>query len=99
MVLPAHGRYPFSLIDQRKDFSWPGRRRLAFYVCTNIECFAFGAGLGSDIGMINPQPNHRSYAWRDYGNRIGLSRILDLMDELDLPASHNVNSFLYDVHP
>jgi len=99
MDLPQHHRYPFSLIDQRKDFTWPGGKRLAFYVCFNIEYFAFGAGMGSDVGLANPQPNHRSYAWRDYGNRVGLSRMLDLMDELNLPASHNVNSVLYDVHP
>lgn len=55
--------------------------------------------MGSDIGMVNPLPNHRGYAWRDYGNRVGLSRILDLFDELNLPAAHNVNSYLYDLHP
>jgi len=99
MQLPTHNRYPFSMIDDRPDFSWPGGKRLAFYVCFNIEYFAFGAGMGSDVGLANPAPNHRSYAWRDYGNRVGLSRMLDLMDELGLPASHNVNSFLYDAHP
>jgi allantoinase len=99
MPLPTHNRYPFTSIDQRKDFSWPGGKRLAFYVCTNIEYFAFGTGMGPEIGLANPAPNHRSYAWRDYGNRVGLSRMLDLMDELNLPASHNVNSFLYDAHP
>lgn len=99
MPLPTHNRYPYSMIDQRKDFSWPDGKRLAFYVCNNVEYFAFGAGMGSDIGLGNPAPNHRSYAWRDYGNRVGLSRLLDMMDELGLPLSHNVNSFLYDAHP
>ena len=99
MPLPTHNRYPFSIIDQRKDFSWPDGKRLAFYVCFNLEYFAFGSGMGSDVGLANPPPNHRSYAWRDYGNRVGLSRMLDLMDELKLPAAHNTNSFLYDAHP
>jgi allantoinase len=99
MPLPTHDRYPYSAIDQRKDFNWPGGKRLAFYVCNNIEYFAFGAGMGSEIGMVNPPPNHRSYAWRDYGNRVGLFRILDMMDELGLPMAHNTNSFLYQVHP
>ncbi len=99
MPLPSHNRYPYSIIDQRQDFSWPEGKRLAFYVCNNIEFFAFGQGIGSDIGMVNPPPNHRSYAWRDYGNRVGLARILDLMDELQIPAAHNVNSYLYHAHP
>src|SRR5690606_17255471 len=46
-----------------------------------------------------PAPNHRSYAWRDYGNRVGLSRMLDLFDELKLPAAHNVNSLAYEMCP
>ncbi|GAA4321420.1 polysaccharide deacetylase family protein [Pigmentiphaga soli] len=99
MPLPTHDRYPFSMIDQRPAFDWPQGKRLAFYVCFNIEVFAFGEGMGSDVGLANPAPNHRSYAWRDYGNRVGLSRMLDLVDELGLPACHNVNSFAYDMHP
>lgn len=96
--LPFHDRYPFSSIDQRPDYSWPDGKRLAFYICNNIEFFAFGTGLGTEIGMVNPPPNHRSFAWRDYGNRVGLARILDLLDDLALPAAHNVNSYLYESH-
>ena len=98
-MLPTHGRYPYSIIDRRPDYSWPNGKRLAFYVCFNIEYFAFGTGLGPDIGLGNPPPNHRGYAWRDYGNRVGLWRMFDLMDELGLPAAHNVNSALYERHP
>ena len=98
-MLPTHGRYPYSIIDRRPDYSWPNGKRLAFYVCLNIEYFAFGTGLGSDIGLGNPPPNHRGYAWRDYGNRVGLWRMLDMMDELGLPAAHNANSALYEHHP
>lgn len=97
--LPHHGRYPFTQIDRRQDFSWPQGKRLAFYVCLNLECFAFGTGMGADVGLGNPPPNHRSYAWRDYGNRVGLPRMLDLLDELRLPGAHNTNSFLYDACP
>ena len=99
LPLPTHDRYAFSTIDQRADYSWPDGKRLAFYICNNIEYFSFGSGLGTEIGMVNPPPNHRSFAWRDYGNRVGLTRILDLLDELQLPAAHNVNSFLYETHP
>jgi hypothetical protein len=98
-MLPQHQRYNYSKIGARPEFSWPDSKRLAFYVCNNIEYFAFGAGLGSDIGLANPPPNHRSYAWRDYGNRVGVWRMLDLFDELGLPASHNVNSEVYRHHP
>jgi allantoinase len=46
--LPRHARYDYSPITERKDYSWPGGKRLAFCVTTNIECFAFGKGRGHD---------------------------------------------------
>ena len=46
--LPRHSRYDYVPITDRKDYSWPEGKRLAFCITTNIECFAFGAGLGHD---------------------------------------------------
>ena len=43
LTLPKHNRYEYSVIGERKDYSWPGGKRLAFYVALNIEHFAFGA--------------------------------------------------------
>ena len=42
--LPYHDRYPYSPIKERKDYSWPGGKRLAVYLGLNIEHFAYGAG-------------------------------------------------------
>jgi hypothetical protein len=42
--LPYHDRYPYSPIVERKDYSWPGDKRLAVYLGLNIEHFAFGGG-------------------------------------------------------
>ena len=48
LKLPGHTRYGYSPIVKRPDYSWPGGKRLAFYIALNIEHFAFGAGLGMD---------------------------------------------------
>ena len=58
----------------------PGRRgrRLAVYVGLNIEHFAFGAGLGACIGPKSHEPDVLNYSWRDYGNRVGAWRCLEL---------------------
>jgi len=48
LPLPQHDRYDYVPLPERKDYSWPGGRRLAFTVTTNVEWFAFGAGLGHD---------------------------------------------------
>jgi allantoinase len=99
MRLPTHGRYDYSPINKRQDYSWPGGRRLAVHIGLNIEYFAFGRGIGHVLGVESPPPSHRDYCWRDYGNRVGVWRVLELFDELKLPASHLVNSAVFDAHP
>src|SRR5579875_4050249 len=92
MKLPAHHRYDYVPLPKRPTYEWPEGKRLAVTFNNNIEWFAFGAGLGSDsTGAPAPQ-SQRNYAWRDYGNRVGLWYYLDLLDEFGLPAAHNVNS-------
>src|SRR3989441_4823301 len=95
-LLPQHGRYDFVPLPERKDYSWPGGKRLAFLLTTNVEWFAYGAGLGHDPAKTGEPQTHRNYSWRDDGNRIGVWRLLELFDELKLPAAHNANSLLYD---
>lgn len=95
MILPDHGRFAYSPIAARKDFDWPGRARLAVYFGLNLEHFAFGEGLGAELAPGGPQPDVLNYAWREYGNRVGAWRMLEMFDRLDLPASVIVNSALY----
>ncbi|WP_420226363.1 polysaccharide deacetylase [Pigmentiphaga litoralis] len=98
-LLPQHSRYDYVPLPERKDYAWPEGKRLAFCLTTNIEWFAFGAGMGHDPAKTGEPQTHRNYSWRDYGNRIGIWRLLDLLDELDLPAAHNCNSLVYDYAP
>ena len=99
MTLPTHGRYAYSAITGRADFDWPGGRRLAVYLGINLEHFAFGAGKGAQIGNAEPPPDVLNYAWRDYGNRVGAWRLIELLDALDLPATVLPNSEMYDYAP
>jgi hypothetical protein len=99
MKLPTHGRYQHSAIPHRPTYEWPNGARLAVVLCNNIEAFAFRAGLGSDsTGAAAPQ-SQRNYAWRDYGNRVGLWNMLAMFDEYGLPAAHNVNGLVLDTCP
>ncbi|MEM7023012.1 MAG: polysaccharide deacetylase family protein [Pseudomonadota bacterium] len=93
--LPTHGRYPYSAIVDRSDYSWPEGRRLAFYVGMNLECYAFGEGLGAELAPGGPQPDVLNYAWRDYGNRVAVWRMLELFDALKLPTTALVNAHMY----
>lgn len=98
-MLRSHGRYDYSPITKRPDYSWLGGKRLAVHLCLNIEHFAFGEGLGNDYSVPQPQPNVRSYAWRDYGNRVGGWRLLEFANDYDLPYAVLINSELYDYCP
>jgi hypothetical protein len=94
-LLPQHDRYDYVPLRERKDYCWPEGRRLAFTITTSVEWFAFCAGLGDDPAKPGEPQTHRNYAWRDYGNRVGIWHLLDLLDELGLPAGHRTNSLVY----
>ena len=99
MDIKYHDRYAFSALPDRPLYDWPGGKRLAVCLCNNIEWFSFMTGLGSDHTQPGAAQTTRNYAWRDYGNRVGLWYLFDLLDELGLPASHNLNAAVLDNCP
>ena len=98
-ALPTHGRFDYQAITRRKTYRWPNGAGLAVYLGFNIEHFAFGEGMGAGIGPASPQPDVLNYSWREYGNRVGAWRCLDLFDSLCLPAAALINTALYDHCP
>jgi allantoinase len=95
MPARTHDRYPYSAIPTRPVYDWPGGKRLAIYVALNLEWFSFGEGLGAELAPGGPQPDVLNYAWRDYGNRVGVYRLADLFGDLKLPVSLLVNAEMY----
>ena len=98
-MLPTPGRFLYSAITQRPDFSWPNGRRLAIHVSLNFEQFSYGEGLGISYSPGLPHPNTYNWAWREYGNRVGVWRLLELFDDFRLPISLLLNSEVYDHCP
>jgi allantoinase len=98
-MLRSHDRFRFSPITARPDFSWPDGRRLAIHVSLNLEHFSYGEGLGISWSPGIPHPNTYNWAWREYGNRVGVWRLLELFDEFKLPISLLLNSEVYDHCP
>jgi allantoinase len=90
-----HDRYDYSPIRGRARYLWPDGAGLAVYIAINLEHFAFGEGLGAELVSGGHQPDVANYAWRDYGNRVGAWRLIDLLDELQAPASVLINSDIY----
>jgi allantoinase len=97
-ALKTHGRFGYRPITRRPDFEWPGGKRLAVYLGLNLEHFEFGTGLGAKLAP-SAEPDVLNYAWREYGNRVGAWRMLECLDELQLPAGVLINTSLYDHCP
>jgi peptidoglycan/xylan/chitin deacetylase (PgdA/CDA1 family) len=98
-MLPSHDRYDYHPWRGRAAYAWPGDAKLAVYLGLNLEHFAFGEGLGAELAPGGPAPDILNYAWRDYGNRVGAWRLLDLLNELGLPATILLNAAMYDYAP
>lgn len=99
MEMREHNRYDYIPLPDRPVYDWPGGKRLAVCFCNNIEWFSFMEGLGSDHTQPGAAQTTRNYAWRDYGNRVGLWYLLDMFEDLGLPLSHNLNSTVLEFAP
>jgi peptidoglycan/xylan/chitin deacetylase (PgdA/CDA1 family) len=93
-IAPAHELYDYSPIVSRPRLTLPGGAKLAFYVGLNIERFRPDQPI---TGTAAPDP--LPYGWRDYGNRVGVWRLMDIFDDVGVRASAIVNSDVCDYFP
>src|SRR3989454_6901827 len=80
-----YGPFPYSPIIGRPRLTWPEGAQLALWVIPNIEFFSLvekvPAGLG---GPGTPVPDIPSWSARDYGNRVGVFRLMRVLDRYDI---------------
>mgnify|MGYP001357544450 FL=1 len=98
-MLKTHGRYDYSSLPNRVHYEWPNGTKLAVYVAMNIEAFSYGEGKGAAIAPPEQAMSHSIYSWRDYGNRVGFWRLMDMFDDLQIPVQHQLNTAIYDECP
>ncbi len=98
-MLPTHDRFPYSPITDRADFAWPGGKRLAVYFALCVEHFSYGSGLGLSYSPGLRHPDSYNWGWREYGNRVGGWRLLDLFGGFGLPLTVLLNTECYDHCP
>ncbi|MGM8851803.1 polysaccharide deacetylase family protein [Salinicola halophyticus] len=99
--LRHHQRFDYRAITDRDTWRWPGDTDLAVYIGFNLEHYAFGEGRGVGIAPPAPEgePDVLNYAWRDYGNRVGAWRCLELFESLNLPIGVIANTSILDHCP
>ena len=95
-----YGPYPYVPINDRPTLSWPNGARLAVWIIPNIEFFPLTVGIaGSVYNSHAPVPSVRAWAQRDYGNRVGIWRIMEVLQKHGVSASPTMNSDICDHHP
>jgi len=96
-----YGPYPYVPINDRPVLRWPNGARLAVWIIPNIEFFPLSLGIaGSPYDTAPPKaPTVRAWAQRDYGNRVGIWRIMDVLSKRGIRASPTLNSDICDHHP
>src|SRR5678816_667789 len=94
----AYGPFPYSPIIDRPRLEWPNGAHVALWIIPNIEYFSMmekpgGYGAGAKI------PDVVMWTERDYGNRVGVFRIMDTLDKYGIRGTVALNSNLCAEHP
>ena len=82
-----HDLYPYVPLPARKPWRLPDGASVAMWVCLHLEYWELdppGDALrppGIDGAWQTHPPDYRTFAHREYGNRIGVFRVLDALDE------------------
>jgi peptidoglycan/xylan/chitin deacetylase (PgdA/CDA1 family) len=94
-------RYEDSFIFERKSFAWPDNKTLAVWIAPNVEVWHYDspAGTGVSPNVRNIVPDVINYGWREYGIRVGLWRIADVLDAAGIKASVALNSAICETFP
>src|SRR5436853_7012436 len=102
MKAAAYGPFPFSMIERRPPLRWPNDARIALWVITNIEFFALDRPMPGDSNErpkgSEATPQVRHWSQRDYGNRVGITRIMQVLQAHGISSTVALNSDVCD-HP
>ncbi len=92
--------YDYVPIIDRPKFKLPKGARVAVMPYINIEHFpADIPGTSLIPGTSGFSPDPLNYGWRDYGNRVGLWRMMDLMDECGMRGTVCLNGEIIREYP
>lgn len=92
-------RYSWQPRDLAKRIEWPHAKQIAALIVVPIEFHMLnpsGRPFKHPGAMQTPYPDLRHYTTRDYGNRVGVFRILDCLQRHRLKATFPVNAVLLE---
>ena len=97
-----HERYDWSMLPRRKPVVWPNGATVALWVIPALEWFPLdtkGKPFKAPGGMVTAYPDLRHYTLRDYGNRVGIYRLMKAFEKFGVRASMAVNAAVAARYP
>jgi peptidoglycan/xylan/chitin deacetylase (PgdA/CDA1 family) len=97
-----HYRFVHRNLPQAKPVTWPGNARVALWVAVHMGHFPMDMAarpFAVPGGMERPYPSYWDYTQRDYGNRIGVYRLMKALDARGLRATALMSAALATRYP
>lgn len=98
--------YPYIPLPERAPLRWPGNARVALILTFNLETWdltkdtdkAYYAGGPPILPDVLPghTPDFPNFTWREYGQRVGIWRLIELFDQLGVKASCTANAVTFE---
>jgi allantoinase len=93
-------RYDYLPLIDRPKIGWPNGARVAFWVSPNVEYYELDPPPNPGHAIWwRPQPDILNYSYRDYGNRVGLWRMIEIMGRYGVRGSVSLSAALCDHIP
>ncbi len=91
-----YGPFHYVPINRRPKITWPNGARVALWVIPNIETFPLNEPVPGGTGKT---PDIINWAPRDYGNRVGIFRIMEVLARHSVRGTVALNSEVCDDYP
>ncbi|MGB0629552.1 MAG: polysaccharide deacetylase family protein [Alphaproteobacteria bacterium] len=91
-----YGPFAYTPINRRPKVIWPDGNHVALWIVPNIETFPLNEPVPGGTGVT---PDVINWAPRDYGARIGIFRMMEVMDRHGIRGTVALNSEVCDDYP
>ena len=98
------GPFKYIPINRRPKLAWPNGARVALWINPNVEFFGLDdvmpGNLNERVAREHAKvPNVRNWSLRDYGNRVGVWRLMEVLTRYGMRGSAALNSDVCLHHP
>ncbi len=85
----------------RPKISWPDEAKIALWIAPNIEHYEYlpPRDPRRNPWPRSPHPEVQGYSQRDYGNRVGFWRMLEVLDEYEVRCTASTNLAVFEHYP